>query len=31
LSCVTVAMVSRRATYAKASAACMDEYLRDRW
>lgn len=28
---LTGAVVSRRGTYAKASAACVDEYLRGRW
>jgi Asp/Glu/hydantoin racemase len=28
---LTGAVVSRRSTYAKASAACVDEYLRARW
>ena len=28
---LTGAVVSRRSTYAKASAACVDEYLRTRW
>ena len=28
---LTGAFVSRRGTYAKASAACIDEYLRARW
>ena len=28
---LTGAVVSRRGTYAKASAACVDEYLRTRW
>jgi allantoin racemase len=28
---LTGAVVSRRSTYAKASAACVDEYLRERW
>jgi allantoin racemase len=28
---LTGAVVSRRGTYAKASAACVDEYLRSRW
>jgi allantoin racemase len=31
LSALTGAVVSRRGTYAKASAACIDEYLRARW
>jgi allantoin racemase len=28
---LTGSVVSRRGTYAKASAACVDEYLRCRW
>jgi hypothetical protein len=28
---LTGAVVSRRGTYAKASPACVDEYLRARW
>jgi hypothetical protein len=24
-------VISRRGTYAKASAACIEEYMRDRW
>jgi hypothetical protein len=28
---LTGAVVSRRGTYAKASAACIEEYLADRW
>jgi hypothetical protein len=31
LRAITGAIVSRRGTYAKASAACLDEYLRAHW
>jgi hypothetical protein len=31
LRALTGAVVSRRGTYAKASAACIEEYLRARW